>query len=311
MNHEVMMKWLSVLAVMVFSMALGDWVFGRIIPALVYEGSLPPVGGLLPYLALFFANAVAVFSACSLLLFGWVLRSRAPALALFLVVFAVLLLIAPFFRPGAMGQTFLAILTAVLLLVNFFTMWKISGLPVKEKVVLASFTAQFLIAYHYVFGATVWQSFGATTAPLTTPAIGTAETLSVLNGILAFWAWAPPWREIQRPALYSALAIVLVGALLVAREGVSATTAVLWAVGNTLFLPWVVYALSLFFFLVTVVSALLSPQQRLLGAALLLIFLAGLTPLATYDLLLAVLGLGLAGFRRVVLLPRPEAPAVS
>lgn len=292
-------------------MALGDWVFGRIIPALVYEGGLDPLGWLFPHLALFFANSVAIFSGCGLLLFGGMLRARVPALALFFVVFAVLVLVVPFFRPGALGQTFLAILTAMLLLVNLFSAWRVSELSYKEKVVITTFTAQFLIAYHYVFGATVWQSFGATTAPLTTFAIGVAETLSVLNGILAFWAWAPPWRQIQRPALYSATAMVLVGAFLVARGGVAATTAVLWAVGNTLFLPWVVYAVSLFFFLITIVSALLSPANRILGSALLLIFFAGLTPLATYDLLLAVLGLGLTGFRSVIAEQERKTPVTA
>lgn len=311
MNRELSMKWLSALTVMVFSMSLGDWVFGRIIPALVYEGSLPPMGWLLPYLALFFANSVAIFAACSMVLFGWMIRARVPALALFYVVFAVLLLIAPIFQPGALGQTFLAILTAVLLLVNLLTALRVMDVSLVEKITLTSFTAQFLIAYHYVFGATVWQSFGATTAPMTTLAIGVAETLAVLNGFLAFLAWAPPWREIQRPALYSAVALVVIGALLVARGGVSATTAVLWAVGNTLFLPWMVYALSLFFFLVTTVSALLFPQNRVFGAALLLIFLAGLTPLTTYDLLLAALGLGLAGFKGLTSEPEEKAPMVA
>lgn len=184
------------------------------------------------------------------------------------------------------------------LLVIVVGLFLANEVPPRGRLAIALVVGAYVAYQYYALGHLLFQQLGYTTAPPAAIwALRLGELLVVLGAGAAFWAWGiDRWRRAGRAG--AAFAIVPVFVVFAGSLAPASTSSILalWTTGLSLYLPLPLYLIALGLYLLTIAACLRAGDAFWSAAGLLLIFLAGYMPEATYDHLLLLLGVAfLAG----------------
>lgn len=287
--------------------ALADWLITRTLTRLaIHMPKSPPILAAYQVLTWVGQWASTLAGLLALIVAAWLVRHhlrRAPALALVLlgvIALNLLFLVIPPSGWLAVAGHGLVIIAVVMM---GCAAWREMGVLKQRLAWAAPALALIAGALHQLGPALLRALRQPGPPPLAIALFNFGELLVVITPLIVWWAFVGERGETKSPGLAYVWAALPAAAFITARILDPAMTGILaiWSVGLTLYLPWPLYAVSLW--LAGASILLLWRNAPTVGGALLLLAAGGYAPQLSHQLFLNLIGLWL--------LTQPVGPAVS
>ena len=275
-------RWLTIAA-------LADWLIARTITrSAIFMPKSPPVIAVYQALGLAGQLAFTVTGLLTLVAVSWIawrsLRTRRE----FDLAFVLLSLLAMsieflFFAPSAWATVVYQLLVIAAVVAISWRVWVgagDSGNKIAWMIPASAIVAGELYQLsHALYAAMRWPGPPLFAAIL----FNLGELLAVLSPIVLWWVYGRVGRSARSPYVWATIPALTFAVAYLANPAMTAIIAV-WSTGLTLYLPWPLYAVSLWLAGVTVIGSL--RQDGLTGWAILLLAAGGYTPqLSTHTFL--------------------------
>ena len=278
----IFFRWLTIAALI-------EWLIGRtLIRSAIYMPKTPLMIGAYQALGAIAQVAFTLTSLLALLTLLWIAwQGRRNIIFSLLLIGSVLLSLAFIFTlPEGWWLVIdrLAILAIVTVLLG--RLWRVGSDRRWQIAVTIPMLAVWLGAMYQLLPALA-QALQLPAAPAVGQTLFNAgEILAALTPIALWLVWRP--HEPKRVYALAAIPAILFSIMHLAAPAMTSILSI-WSIGLTLYLPWPIYALSLWLGTIVVVSALKHDQP--IGWALLLLLAAGYAPQASTQVFISIIAL--------------------
>ena len=281
-------RWLSIAA-------LADWLVTRtLVRSAIFMPKSPPL--LLVYQTLILGGQLAsvlsaLLSLLGMLWLAWLFRRELKGLiSLILLSLTAISLVSVVIPPGSQVQFITQVLSLAAILWIGLCAWQRASGPTQKAVVLLPGLA-LLTGRLYQVSQVAHVALGLSGPPANALSLfNLGELLVVLCPIGMWWVFRRLGREGLSLYLWAAIPALIFMAGYILNPSMTGILAI-WSSGLTLYLPWPVYSLSLWFFGFIILAAW--KQGNTAGVALLLLAAGGHAPQLSTQLFFGLVGLGL------------------
>jgi hypothetical protein len=293
----IFLRWLTLAALL-------EWAIGRtFIRSAIYLPKTPFMIGVYQALGAIGQVAFTLTSLLALMCIVWIAWQERRNITFALLFSASVLLSCVFIvvLPEGWWLVFNRLVLVAIITVLLGRLWRTTGERRWKIAVTLPVLAVWLGAMYQVLPALAQALHWPETPAMGHTLFNLGELLVVLTPIGLWLALRPPARaQTYMLATIPALLFAIIHLAAPAMAGIMA----IWSIGLTLYLPWPIYALSLWLGTIVVISAMQCDQP--IGWALLMLLAAGYAPQVSTQMFISVIALWL-----MLPAPAPVSPAAA